>query len=48
MNLEKLKMTVKEMILNSGAKLVGVGSKDRLKDAPMSGDMDFCLPGAQN
>ncbi|MBW1814983.1 MAG: epoxyqueuosine reductase, partial [Deltaproteobacteria bacterium] len=32
----------------SGAKLAGVGSRDRLKEAPMSADMDFCLPGAQS
>ena len=48
MNLEKIKQDIKEMIITSGAKIVGVGSRDRLKDAPPSADMDFCLPGAQS
>ena len=47
-NLEKIKQDIKEMILTAGAKIVGVGSRDRLKDAPPSADMDFCLPGAQS
>ncbi|KKN39191.1 hypothetical protein LCGC14_0745750 [marine sediment metagenome] len=46
MDLIELRQGVKKIALNSGAKLVGVGSKERLKDAPLSGDMDYCLPGA--
>ncbi len=48
LNLTKLKEKVKQLAIDSGAALVGVGSKERLKDAPPSGDMNFCLPGAQN
>lgn len=36
------------MALDAGAKLVGIGSRDRLKDAPPSADMDYLLPGAQS
>ncbi|MFX1481100.1 MAG: hypothetical protein ACFFCI_23715 [Promethearchaeota archaeon] len=48
MELKNLKEKIKEIILNEGAKLVGVGSQERLKDAPMSADMDYCLSGAQS
>ncbi|TFF97808.1 MAG: hypothetical protein EU547_03310 [Promethearchaeota archaeon] len=48
MNLSDLKEKIKEISLNSGAKLVGVGNKDRLKDAPPSGDMEYSLPNAES
>ena len=48
MDLEKLKSSIKEMVLTSGAGVVGVGSRDRLEEAPPSGNMDFCLPGAMS
>ncbi len=48
MDLKELKVNIKQMILDDGAKLVGVGSQDRLKEAPPSGDMNYCLPGAQS
>ncbi len=48
MELKELKKEVKKLAFNSGAKLFGVGSRERLKDAPPSGDMDYCLPGAQS
>ncbi|KKN00971.1 hypothetical protein LCGC14_1132450 [marine sediment metagenome] len=48
MDLIELRQEVKKIVLNSGAKLFGVGSKERLKDAPPSGDMEYCLPGAQS
>ena len=47
-DLKELKYNIKQMILDDGAKIVGVGSQERLKDAPPSGDMNFCLPGAQS
>lgn len=34
--------------MDSGAVLFGVGSRDRLKDAPPSVEMDYLLPGAQS
>ena len=46
MNLPELKLKVKEIALSNGAKLVGIGSAQRLKDAPDSGNMEYCLPGA--
>jgi len=48
MNLNNLKDNIKQIVLNEGAKLVGIGSEDRLKDAPPSGNMDYCLSGAQS
>ncbi|MBD3228216.1 MAG: hypothetical protein GF329_08500 [Candidatus Lokiarchaeota archaeon] len=51
MNLETLKKKIKEIALNSGAKLVGIGSYDRLKDAiekAPSADMEYCLPNAKS
>ena len=33
-DLNELKGKIKQMILDDGAKLVGVGSQERLKDAP--------------
>ncbi len=48
MDLKELKEKVKEIALNNGAKLVGVGNRERLKDSPPSGDMNYCLPGAQS
>lgn len=34
MDLKELKEAVKKIAHNSGAKLVGVGSRERLKEAP--------------
>jgi len=48
MDLLKLKSKVKKLVLSEGAKLVGIGNKERLKEAPPSGNMDYCLPGAQS
>lgn len=48
MDINELKKRLMQLVLNEGAKLVGVGSRERLKDAPASGNMDFCLPGAQS
>ncbi len=48
MDLKELKENVKKMALDSGAKLVGVGSRERLPDNLPSADMDYCLPGAQS
>lgn len=48
MDLTDLKEEVKKLVLDGGAKLVGIGSKERLKDAPDSADMGYCLPGAQS
>lgn len=48
MDLKDLKSEVKRMALDAGAKLVGIGSKERLKDAPPTGDMDYSLKGAQS
>ena len=45
---EELKNKLKEIVLEAGAGIVGVGSRDRLEKAPPSADMDFCLPGAQS
>jgi len=48
MDLHKVKSEIKELILNEGAKLVGVGSRERLKTAPPSGEMTYCLKGAKS
>ena len=50
MNLElgTLKEQVKKLVLESGAKVFRVRSKERLTDALKSGNMDFYLPGAQS
>lgn len=48
MKLSELKSEIKRIALDGGAKLVGIGSRERLKDAPPSGDMDYMLPGAQS
>ena len=48
MDLNELKSQVKQIALDAGAKLVGIGSRERLKDTPPSGDMDYLLPGAQS
>jgi ferredoxin len=48
LELDGLKQEIKRLISGTGANLVGVGSRDRLKDAPPSGDMDYCLEGAQS
>ncbi len=44
----ELKETVKKLALDMGAKLVGVGSRERLKNAPPSADLDYCLPGTRS
>jgi epoxyqueuosine reductase len=48
MDLNDLKKNIKQIAFESGAKLVGVGIQERLKDAPPSGDMEYCLQGAQS
>ncbi|MHA1276864.1 MAG: hypothetical protein ACTSRC_09735 [Candidatus Helarchaeota archaeon] len=48
MDLTELKSRVKQIALDGGAKLAGIGSADRLKDAPPSADMTYCLSGAQS
>ena len=48
MELSQLKDPIKTIALGSGAATVGVGSRDRLAEAPPSADMDYCLPGAQS
>jgi len=48
MNLNNLKDKIKQIVLDEGAKLVGVGNQERLKDAPPSGNMGYCLLGAQS
>jgi len=47
-DLTKLKEEVKQIALDLGAALVGIGNQERLKDAPPSGDMSYSLPGAQS
>jgi len=48
LDLSKFKEQIKQMALDLGADLVGVGSQERLKDAPPSGSMSYSLPGAQS
>ncbi len=48
MELSELKNEIKKIAIHAGAKVVGIGSRERLKDAPPSGDMDYMLPGAQS
>ncbi len=48
MDLQELREKVKEIAINNGAKLVGIGTAERLKEAPPSGDMNYSLPGAQS
>lgn len=48
METSQLKESLKKIAFGSGAVLVGVGSRDRLSDAPPSADMDYCLKGAQS
>ncbi len=48
LELKVLKKEVKQMSIDLGATLVGIGSQERLKDAPPSGNMDYCLPGAES
>ncbi len=47
-DLAELKSEVKQLALDAGAKLVGIGNQERLKDAPPSGDMSYLLPRAQS
>ena len=48
LDLTKLKDKVKILAIDSGAALVGIGSQERLKDAPPSADMSYSLPGAKS
>ncbi|MCP4760715.1 MAG: epoxyqueuosine reductase, partial [archaeon] len=48
MELLKLKEAVKKIALDSGADLVGIGSKERLDGNPPSTDMEYSLPGAKS
>ena len=48
MNLNELKEEIKKIALDSGAKLVGIGNRERLKDAPPSADMEYSLPDAKS
>ncbi len=48
MDLETLRSKVKQMALDAGAKLVGIGNRERLKDSPPSGNMEYLLSGAQS
>ncbi|TXT62609.1 MAG: putative Fe-S protein [Promethearchaeota archaeon] len=48
MNLDELQKQIKQLTLNSGAKLVGVGSRERLEKAPSSANMGYCLPEAKS
>lgn len=48
MDLIELKENIKKIALDSGAKLFGVGSRERLEGNPPSADMDYSLPGAQS
>ncbi|MFX1478981.1 MAG: hypothetical protein ACFFCI_12690, partial [Promethearchaeota archaeon] len=48
MNLIELKRDIKRIILDTTAKLVGIGNRERLREAPPSANMDYCLPGAQS
>ncbi|MHA1268575.1 MAG: hypothetical protein ACTSPY_02190 [Candidatus Helarchaeota archaeon] len=47
-DLKELKVRVKQLALDNGAKLVGIGSQERLRDAPPSEDMTYCLKGARS
>ncbi|MBD3197382.1 MAG: hypothetical protein GF317_20165, partial [Candidatus Lokiarchaeota archaeon] len=47
MNLNELREDIKKIVLDSGAKLVGVGNKETLKDAPPSADMEYSLFDAE-
>ncbi len=48
MDLKELKQEIKKIALDSGAKLVGIGSRERLSTGPPSANMDYCLEGAQS
>ncbi|MHA2008028.1 MAG: hypothetical protein ACXABO_12050 [Promethearchaeota archaeon] len=47
-DLTKLKDKVQQLAIDSGAVLVGIGSQERLKNAPPSADMNYSLPGAKS
>ncbi len=47
LDLPTLKEEVKQLAINLGATLVGIGNQKRLKEAPPSADMNYCLPGAK-
>ncbi len=42
-DLIKIKETIKQIVLDSGANLVGIGSREKLKDTFPSGNMKYCL-----
>ena len=44
----KLENRVKEIALENGAALVGIASKERLMDAPPSGNPEYILPSARS
>ncbi len=48
LDITKLKEGVKQLAIDSGATLVGIGSSERLKNAPPSADMNYSLPGAKS
>ena len=48
MELSELKEGVKQIALDASAKIVGIGTRERLAEAPPSGDMEYLLPGAQS
>ncbi|MHA2281819.1 MAG: hypothetical protein ACXAC5_13330 [Promethearchaeota archaeon] len=48
LDLIRLKEKVKVLVINSGAALVGIGSQERLKDTPPSGNMSYSLPDAKS
>jgi ferredoxin len=48
LDLTMLKEKIKHLAIDSGAALVGIGSQERLKDAPPSADMSYSLPDAKS
>ncbi|MFC1865510.1 hypothetical protein ACFLYB_02205 [Chloroflexota bacterium] len=46
--MHQLEKQIKNMAKESGASLVGIASKQRLYDAPPSGNSDYILPSAQS
>jgi len=46
--MQQLKNQIKNIARESGASLVGIASKQRLYDAPPSGNPDYLLPSAQS
>ncbi len=48
LDLTKLKEKVRQLAIDSGAALVGIGSQERLKEAPSSADMSYSLPESRS